>query len=182
MEARRSGEPATDRFNSPVVDPTFNVLQLVAAAIERQDDLRSAETTHIHEIMNMREKYQGELRAAESGRIDAIRSVDVGAVQRAAEVQAQSATTLAAQVATSAETLRGQVAAAAIATANALAAALEPHTKAIEDLRRAQYEQQGRVGQAGEGKQDQRAGIALAISAVSVIVSVLVAVVLIIKG
>lgn len=32
--------PATDRYNEPVIDPTKNVLDLVEAAINRQDDLR----------------------------------------------------------------------------------------------------------------------------------------------
>jgi phage-related protein len=38
-----SAGPSTDRFNDPVVDPTKNVLDLVTAAIQRQDDLRAAE-------------------------------------------------------------------------------------------------------------------------------------------
>jgi phage-related protein len=32
--------PSTDRHNEPVIDPTKNVLDLVEAAIKRQDDLR----------------------------------------------------------------------------------------------------------------------------------------------
>lgn len=74
----------------------------------------------------------------------------VGAVNRAAEVSAQQATTLAAQVATSAETLRTQVAAAAAAATVALSAALEPIQKDIQDLRKAQYEAQGKSVQTGE--------------------------------
>lgn len=37
-----SSGPSTDRHNDPVVDPTRNVLDLVQAAIQRQDDLRAA--------------------------------------------------------------------------------------------------------------------------------------------
>jgi hypothetical protein len=133
-----------------VVDPTKNVLDLVSAAMQRQDDLRSiefkrqddlreAESRHVREIAEVRSHYTAELRKAETARIDAIRAVDVGAVQRAAEVSAQQATTLAAQVALSAEAVRV-----------ALAAAMEPIQKDIADLRRAQYEAQGVKTQTGD--------------------------------
>lgn len=135
--------PAVDKRGNEVIDPTRNVLDLVSAAIQRQDDLRGGEAIHIREIVSLRAEYDEKLRDAESKRIDAIRAVDVGAVNRAAEVATTQATTLAAQVSTSAETLRGQVAAAANAATIALAAALEPVQKDIADLRRAQYEAQG---------------------------------------
>lgn len=143
-----------DAAGGPVVDPTQNVLDLVNAAIQRQDDLRESESRHVREIAGLRAEYTAELRKAETARIDAIRAVDVGAVNRAAEVSAQQATTLAAQVATSAETLRTQVAAAATAATVALAAALEPIQKDIADLRRAQYEAQGVKAQTGETRQN----------------------------
>jgi hypothetical protein len=67
-------------------------------------------------------------------------------------VSATQAATLATQVATSAEALRGQVEAARQQTATALAAALEPIQKDIQDLRRAQYEAQGKQGQVVESR------------------------------
>jgi hypothetical protein len=91
----------------------------------------------------MRTMYEGLLREAEAKRIDAIRAVDVGAVNRAAEVSAAQAATLATQVTVSAETLRNQVAAAASAQTIALNAALDPIQKAIDDLRRTQFQQAG---------------------------------------
>lgn len=128
---------------SPVIDPTKNVLDLVTAAIKRQDDLRNMADKHVAEIASLRAEYDEKLRKAETARIDAIRSVDVNAVNRAAEVSTQQATTLAVQVANSAETLRNQVAAAATAATVALEAALDPIKTDIADLRRAQYEAQG---------------------------------------
>jgi hypothetical protein len=136
----------------PVVDPTQNVLDLVGAAIKRQDDLRESESRHLREVADLRAHYLSELRTAETARIDAIRAVDIGAVNRAAEVSAQQAQTLAAQVANSAETLRTQVQAAATAATVALAAALEPIQKDIADLRRAQYEAQGQKTQVIESR------------------------------
>jgi hypothetical protein len=117
-----------------------------------------------------------QLRAAETARIDAIRAVDVGAVNRAAEVSATQAATLATQVATSAEALRGQVEAARQQTATALAAALEPIQKDIQDLRRAQYEAQGKQGQVvesrdvrGESRLNFNAIVGMVIMAVAII-------------
>jgi hypothetical protein len=129
-----------------IIDPTKNVLDLVRGEIRRVDDLRAADLL----LANERARYDDRLRLAESARIDAIRAVDVGAVQQAATVSATAANTLVLQVATSAETLRNQVAATAIAAATSLAAALEPLQKDIADLRRAQYEAQGVKANVGE--------------------------------
>jgi hypothetical protein len=181
-----------DSSGGPVVDPTRNVLDLVAAGNRRQDDLRQVEASHVREIIALRAEervkelvalermeeiraaHALELRKAEAARIDAIRAVDVGAVQQAAEVQATQATTLAAQVATSAETLRTQVAAAASAATIALAAALEPVQKDIADLRRAQYEAQGQKTQVIERHSAGASTglwVGLAISAAAVLVA-----------
>lgn len=154
-----------------VIDPTRNVLEHVAAGIKRQDDLREAESRHVREIASLRAEYTAELRKAETARIDAIRAVDVGAVNRAAEVSAQQATTLAVQVAQSAETLRTQVAAAATAATVALAAALEPIQKDIADLRRAQYEAQGVKSNVVEQRVERRSDVGLYLLAASVIVA-----------
>jgi len=155
-----SADPS--RIGTSASDPTRNVIDLVSAAIVRQDDLRESESLHIRELVELRARYDGELREAETARIDAIRAVDVGAVNRAAEVAATQATTLAAAVATSAETLRTQVAATATAGVVGLAAALEPIQKDISELRRYQYEGQGQKQQGI----DSRALLAVAVSLV----------------
>jgi hypothetical protein len=154
------------------LDPSLNVKEQLRAvehrldnlresAIERQRELRLQAESYenrlrkqavvlsevraegVEKTASLRAKYEEKISKKESLRIDAIRSVDVGAVNRSAEVSATQALTLATQVATSAETLRTQVAAAASAQTIALAAALEPIQKDIADLRRVQYEQQG---------------------------------------
>lgn len=135
-----------------VIDPTKNVLDLVRAETKRQDDLREFTADALRRESALRDDFYTQLRMAEAARIDAIRAVDVGAVQRAAEVQLAQATALATQQATIAETLRGQVAAAAGAQATALGAALVPLQEAIADLRRAQYEQAGSKAQTVEGR------------------------------
>lgn len=164
-----------DGAGNPVVDPTQNVLDLVQAAIQRQDDLRLAESRHVREVAALRAEYTAELRLAETARIDAIRAVDVAAVQRATEVASQQALTLAAQVAASAETLRNQVSAAASASQAALSAALEPITKDIADLRRAQYEQAGGKAQVVEKQAaGSQAGqwVAIAVAVLSLLITI----------
>jgi hypothetical protein len=153
-ESSQTPGPGVDSQGRPVIDPTQNVLDLVQAAIQRQDDLREMADAHTRYVAELRANYDQRLRQAETARIDAIRAVDVGAVQRAAEVALTQASTLATQVAVSAETLRAQVAAAASASSAATTAALMPIQEAIADLRRAQYEQAGQRTQVVE----QRAG------------------------
>lgn len=179
-----------DSGGNPVVDPTANVRELVEAAIKRQDDLRDAalrreddlrdqESRHVREITELRADYQRQLRQAETERIDAIRAVDVGAVNRAAEVQAIQAATLAKQVADSAEAMRVQVAATATASTVALGAALDPIKNDIADLRRAQYEAQGQKAQVVEhrdGGSPARAWLGIAVAATAVVVSTLLSI------
>ncbi len=130
-----------DASGGPVIDPTQNVLDLVNAAIARQDDLRMAESRHVREIATLRAEYAAELRKAETERLNAIRAVDVNAVQRAAEVANQQATTLAAGQAAQADAVRVT-----------LAAALEPIQKDIAELRKSQYELAGQRAQVGESR------------------------------
>lgn len=165
-----------DYQGNPVVDPTRNVLNLVYAETKRQDDLREAESRHVREIAGLRAEYTAELRKAETARIDAIRAVDVGAVNRAAEVSAQQAMTLAAQVAQSAETLRTQVQAAATAATVALAAALEPIQRDIADLRKAQYEQAGSKAQVVETRDTRGLNVGALFGGIAVLISLVVAV------
>jgi maltodextrin utilization protein YvdJ len=172
--ASGSAGPSVDRQGAPVIDPTENVLALVAAAVERlndlmaankelysavnkrQDDMRDLEAKHIREVADLREKFSEKLAEKETERLNAIRAVDVGAVGKASEVGAAQAVALATQVATSAETLRTTVSASAAAAATALVQALEPIQSAIAELRKTQYEQQGQAAQRVEARTDQR--------------------------
>ena len=67
----------------PLIDPTANVLSLVTAAMQRQDDLRDSENKRIDEVRRIEERYglqisalQGKLADAESKRIDALNSAE----------------------------------------------------------------------------------------------------------
>ena len=166
---------AVDSHGGAVIDPSANVLDLVQAAIRRQDDLRDMSVTYQEKLADLRDQHARELRIAEAERINAIRAVDVSAVQSAATVSATTASTLAAQVATSAETLRTQVAAAATASTVALAAALEPIQKDIADLRRVQYETAGGKTQTVEARDELRGNtgtITLILFSVSIVLTI----------
>ena len=134
-------------------DPTKNVLDLVNAAIARVDDLREAETRHQTEIARLLVGRVEAMMAAESNRIDAIRAVDVDAVQKASTAANAQATALAAQVVQSAEALRAQAAATAVLNESRLAVALDPITKAVAELRQMQYKQQGERAQVQESRE-----------------------------
>lgn len=140
-QAGSSQGPATDRHNEPVVDPTKNVLDLVDQAIKRQDDMREAFEKRLIEQIALRADYDEKLRKAESERIDAIRAVDVGNVQRAAEVQATQALALA-----------NQVVATASALETKLGATVAPLQTRIDDLTRVQYEGVGSKTQVVESQ------------------------------
>lgn len=133
-------------------DPTKNVMDLVQAANQRQDDLRRLHSEALRREMELRAAFDEKLRQAESARIDAIRAVDAAQVQRAAEVQAAQALALAGQVSAQAEAMRSQVAAAAVSSEAKLTAALEPIKKDVADLRRSQYETAGGKTQVVESR------------------------------
>jgi len=154
---------ATDASGIPVLDPTKNVLDLVDAAIKRQDDLRAAESRHVREVASLRAEYQAELRQAETARLNAIRAVDVSAVQRAAEVQSDAAATLAAQVVASAEAMRV-----------ALSAALVPIQADVADLRRAQYEAAGSKTQIVETRGTSAQALQLMVGVLGLLLTVVI--------
>lgn len=149
-----SGLPVDDS-GGPTVDPTKNVLDLVAAAVLRLDDLRVAESrrqdellsqrmSHTDAIQTLTNQFNDKLRDAEAKRIDAIRAVDVNAVAVASARAAEQATVLANQVQVSADALRVLVASSAQTLAAQQATALAEITKRIAELERSKYEGAGR--------------------------------------
>jgi len=141
-----------DKAGNPVIDPTKNVLDLVAAESRRQDDLRLAaeklsdvKHEHAKELIELNANNSRELRAAETKRLDAIRAVDVAAAALDKERATAAAATLANQVATSAETLRALVATTATTAATAASAVTGPLAERISSLERASYEGSGKA-------------------------------------
>lgn len=142
---------ATDSSGGQVIDPTQNVLDLVKAGNQRQDDLREAsdrftasEIGHVKEMAALRSEYTNKLAEAEAKRIDAIRAVDVNAVAVASERQAAAATVLANQVAQSADALRTLVATTATAMAEQQRQSLTQITDRLTVVERSQYEGRGK--------------------------------------
>lgn len=136
----------TQRDRDGVIDPTENVMALVAAAVKRLDDLHAANMRRVEQSLDTHTTYAKQLAEAEAKRIDAIRAVDVGAVAVASERAAAQAAVLAQQVVTSAETLRALVA----STATTVAAQLQQMSSQLTDrlalLEKSQYENKGKSG------------------------------------
>ncbi len=107
---------AIDAQGGAVIDPTSNVLDLVEAAVKRQDDLRAADGRRIDEIMALHVYYAERLAEAETKRLDAIRAVDTAAVQLANEKAASTAAVLAKQVSESALALSVSAGAKGVST------------------------------------------------------------------
>jgi hypothetical protein len=150
----------------PLLDPTINVQNLLQAAVMRQNDLREAETHRIDErfdkeqkrinemvalradqlveISTIRADYERLLTGAEAKRIDAIRAVDVAAVQVERERAYAQAAVLATQVSNSADTLRASMASNAAALATQLSGAVQTLSDRISTLERTSYEGQGK--------------------------------------
>lgn len=173
MTETRAGQGIDYRGN-PVIDPTKNVSELFEAGMKRQDDLREKDAEYLRREMLLRAEYDERLRRAETARIDAIRAVDVGAVNRAAEVQQEAAVTLANQLAATAEASRNQVAATAAAQVTSLAAALEPLQKDIRDLRDAQSRSVGGKDQTVETRASTTGNLGLIIAAAGVMSAFLI--------
>jgi hypothetical protein len=70
LNENRSPGPGVDVRGDPVIDPTKNVLDLVTAAIQRQDDLREADVRHGREAAALRDRYEDMLRQAEKERLE----------------------------------------------------------------------------------------------------------------
>jgi hypothetical protein len=171
-----------------VIDPTANVLGLVAAANLRQDDLRRAENRRLDDLMaletcltdklrkveikaatdlaNAESKRIDALALAESRRIDAVQAEQKNAVALAAEKTAAQAATLAAQVVGSAEALRAQVATTA-ATSTALITQLRDSLeKRIQIVEQNQYLAGGASAQRVESRGTSQWTIALIVTAI----------------
>jgi hypothetical protein len=128
MKPAQSQGPSTDSQNVPVIDPTKNVLEHVAAAVKRIDDLRGCDRDlmiarldglarlydekieHARSIIRLRSEYMELLREAESQRIDANRQFDQLAVTKAADSANTAIQALASSHAASAQIIDNRLA------------------------------------------------------------------------
>lgn len=147
-----------DRLGGAVVDPTQNVLDLVEAAVLRQDDLRLASdvlnaervlrleqgVAHIKELSEVREGHAKEMRVSEAARLDSIRQVDVTAVRTEATRALEAIQTLAATSARDAETLRTALVNTATTIASQTSETVKLITERIAALEKSSYEGVGK--------------------------------------
>jgi hypothetical protein len=162
-----------DASGGPTIDPTKNVLDLVTAAIGRQDDLREASEKlavmqltcqkevgdlrerHAEVIRDLQARHLSELSKAEAARLDSIRQIDreeggktaaqiSAAVQTLASQTQANAETLRNQVAQTAETLRNQVATTQLASQNTFNTTVAEFNKRISQLELSSSEGKGK--------------------------------------
>ena len=140
-----------DAFGGATIDPTQNVLNLVEAAILRQDNLREyaekladAKADFTNKIAELRAIHQRELDVAEAQRLDAIRQVDREDVTKTAVQALTAIQALAATTTTTAETLRTQVATTAQAAQNQLATITNEINKRLSALEQTSFEGKGK--------------------------------------
>jgi hypothetical protein len=135
----------------PTIDPTKNVLEHVAAAVRRLDDMRMADHAflvarlsdadrlndekieHARSIIRLRSEYTQLLREAEAQRLDANRQFDQLAVTKAADSANLAIQALAASQAATAESAR-----------NSLNQALQIFDNRLAVIERAIYEGKGK--------------------------------------
>jgi hypothetical protein len=120
-----------ESLSKPVIDPTANVLSLVGAAMQRQDDLRAAENRRINDLERMKEHCSKEtdelrekLRRAESMRIDAVNLAESRRVDSRLDQQQASVAIASKEAVATAEALR-QTAATSLETTRAAIKVLE---------------------------------------------------------
>lgn len=135
-----------DYAGNPVIDPTANVIALTEAANQRQDDLRDmndrrldAAIKHMEDLAVLRETHSKEIRELESKRLDAIRQVDVLAVNTAAAQALAAIQTLAATTNTNAENLRNALNITATTIATQLANTVAAINERIASLEKGAY-------------------------------------------
>jgi poly-gamma-glutamate capsule biosynthesis protein CapA/YwtB (metallophosphatase superfamily) len=173
----------TNGGNPPPVDPTANVLSLVAAAMQRQDDLRAAETKRRDDLFAAEQRHRAEIREqmntqldarlnAEKERVNALLAAAQSAVALDRTRAELTASALAERVDTSAKTLSAQVETTAKAAESAVVAAATSLNSRIAPLEQFRFEQGGAKTQQVEGKSDNRWVIGIAISAPSFLLAV----------
>jgi hypothetical protein len=161
-DKERAPGMGVDAGGGPVVDPTKNVQALVIAESKRQDDLRLASEKYnekvaeyvekvasikadcAKEIANIRVEYAKEFNALESGRLNAIRQVDVLAVNTAVDRAAAATQALAQTTASNAENIRNAMTTTAAAIATQLANTVSAITDRIGSLEKSSYTGAGR--------------------------------------
>lgn len=144
-------EPKPRSPQTPVIDPTENVIALTEAANRRQDDLRAAserfqaaQIAHLNATMQLRGDHAKEIRRLETERVNAIRQVDVTAVKTEADRALAAIQTLAATTATNADNLRTALTNTATTIAKQTADTVGEITTRIAALEKSSYEGLGK--------------------------------------
>lgn len=133
------------------VDPTANVLEHVAAAVRRLDDLARQQADYIRREMDLRAQHQKELASAEKERLDAIRAIDAQSINLASSAVTQVQAAMDSKINQLSERAQQQLA--------TTATLLQDRIGAVE---RQQYVNAGAKSQVVESRQQNQWGVTLA--------------------
>jgi hypothetical protein len=187
---------ATDAMGQAVLDPTRNVLGIVEAAVTRLNDLAAAEREHSRQMADARHlhtmqiierdrEHAKELRELETARLDAVRGVDVAAVQTAAVAAENRAAALGAQVAAAAEAVRSAGEVTRNATTELISSTVKPLADAIAVIQQWMNQQTGQRAQVVETREshgERRLNLGSVFGGLALLVSVIGTIILISRG
>jgi chromatin remodeling complex protein RSC6 len=172
-------QPEREDDGAPLVDPTKNVLQLVEAAIQRQDDLRAAESRALREKVAALEKvidarldsHDKEFSLVESRRVEqkVDTKVAVDAALSAAEKAVKEQTVASEKSIIKSETSAAEQSKQQNAT---FTAALKGVTDTVGDLKERLGKVEARVISNAEARTNQRLDLNLVIAAIVVAVAI----------
>jgi len=164
-----------NRNKLPVIDPTENVMSLVAAEARRQDDLRYSENRRIddlrnsqkefeHEIRVVRADYERRLALAESIRVDALATAESRRIDAVLAGMKADVTLANEKAGATASALAASVATSAAATDAKINELRNSHDKRLAAVEQNQYQQGGAKTQQVEGKMGNRWAIGVAVT------------------
>jgi len=156
MPKSSSQGPATDRHNSPVVDPTKNVRKEFKSLRREQAEMTKAAVQALRREQKLHNKYGAIGAKAERRRVNAIHKADVAAGQREAVTAAAITAALAKQVADTAEAMRSTTERERASTAVTLEQVVKPLRDGQTELTRAMWEGAGGKQAIGEQRLEQR--------------------------
>lgn len=134
--AQDKGQPGLpiDIYGGQTVDPTKNVLDLVAQQVKRLDDIADLRAKHTAEIADIRDKHYKELAIKEASRVDSIRQVDQSNQISAAKAALDAIQTLATTASSTAAANAKQVTDLATSVAASQASIVDALSKRIAAL------------------------------------------------
>jgi len=166
-----------DSSGGPVIDPTENVKEGLAAAVRRLDDLAERDREHNKQIRELERAHSKEILTLQMDRIQAVRQIDVGAVQTASTAAEGRAAALATQVAAAAEAMRATAEATRLTFTETLTSTVKPLADAISVIQQWMNQQTGKGAQVVEARSGTQGNMTMVLMGAGLFVAIVLGVV-----